>query len=46
MGLSTGNYETSHTSRIVGDGIRIPYDGIMDQDFFVNKRARIDYKMK
>ena len=44
MGLNTENHETTHTFLIVGDGIRIPYDGILGQDFFINKRARIVYK--
>jgi hypothetical protein len=35
MGLSTENYETTHSFHIAGDGIRIPYDGILDQDFFI-----------
>lgn len=46
MGLSTENYETTHIFHIVGNGIRIPYDGILGQDFFVSKRATIDYKKK
>lgn len=46
MVLSTENYETAHTFHIVGDGIRIPYDGILGQDFFENKRAKIDYKKR
>jgi hypothetical protein len=44
MGLSTENYKTTHIFHIVGDGIRIPYDGILGQEFFISKRARIDYK--
>ena len=31
-----------HIFHIVGNGIRIPYDGILG-DFFISKRARIDY---
>jgi hypothetical protein len=46
MGLSTENYETTHNFHIVGDGILITYDGILGQDFFVSKRARIDYKKR
>jgi hypothetical protein len=46
MVLSTENYEPAHTFHIVGDGIRIPYYGIIGQDFFESKRARIDYEKK
>jgi hypothetical protein len=46
MRLSIGNYETKHTFHIVGDRIRIPYDGILGQDFFISKRARIDHKKR
>lgn len=46
MGLSTEDYETKHSFHIVDDGIRIPYDGILGQDFFISKRARIDYKKR
>jgi hypothetical protein len=46
MVLSTEHYETTHTFHIVGDGIRIPYDGIIDQDFFESKRTRIDYEKR
>ena len=41
MGLSTENRETKHIFHVVGDGIRIPYDGILGQDFFMSKRARL-----
>jgi hypothetical protein len=44
MGLSTENYERTHIFHIARDGIRIPYDGILGQDFFISNRARIDYK--
>jgi hypothetical protein len=33
MVLSTEHYETTHTFHIVGDGIRIPYGGIIGQNF-------------
>jgi hypothetical protein len=46
MGLSTENYETKHIFHIVDDGIRIPYDGILGQDFFISKRAKRDYKKR
>jgi len=46
IGLSTGNHETKHVFHVVGDGIRIPYDGILGQDFFISKRARIDYEKR
>jgi hypothetical protein len=46
MVLSTEHYETTHTFHIVGDGIRIPYDGIIGQDFFESTRARIDYEKR
>jgi len=45
MKLSTENHKTTHVF-IVGDGIRIPYDGILGQDFFVSKRVKIDYKKR
>ena len=44
MGLSTANYEKTHTFHIVGDGIQIPYDSILGEGLFISKRARIDYK--
>jgi hypothetical protein len=43
MSLSTENYETTHNFHIVGDGVRIPYDGILGQDFFTSKKAKIDF---
>ena len=46
MGLSTENHETKHIFHVVGNGIRIPHDGILGQDFFMSKRARIDYKKR
>jgi len=46
MSLSTDNYETTHIFHIVGDGIGIPYDGILCQYFFIRKRAKIDYKKR
>ena len=46
MGLSTENSETTHIFHIVSDGIRTPYDGILRQDFFISKKARIDYKKR
>jgi hypothetical protein len=42
LGLSTEKHEKTHIFHLVGDGIRIPYDGILGEDFFVSKRARID----
>jgi hypothetical protein len=33
MKLSTESHKTMHVFHIVGDGIRIPYDGILGQDF-------------
>jgi hypothetical protein len=44
MGLCTDKYETAHILNIVGDGIRIPYNGILGQEFFISKRGKIDYK--
>jgi len=44
IGLSTEDHEMTHIFHIVGDGIRIPYDEILGEDFFISKRARIDYK--
>jgi len=44
MKLSTQNHKTTHVFHIVGDGIRIPYDGILGSDFFVSKRAKLYYK--
>jgi hypothetical protein len=35
MGLSTENHETKHIFHVFGDGIRIPYDGILGLDFFI-----------
>jgi hypothetical protein len=46
MKLSTENHKTMHVFQIVGDGIRIPYDGILGQDFFVSKKRKIDYKKR
>ena len=46
MSLSTEDHETTHIFHTVGDGIRITYDGILGQDFFVSKRAKIDYKKR
>lgn len=36
----------THTFHTVGDGIRISYNGIEGQDFFISKTARIDYKKR
>jgi hypothetical protein len=41
--LSTGDHETEHKFQVVGDGINIPYDGILGKDFFEDKKAKIDY---
>jgi len=46
MGCSTENYETAHIFHIDGDGIKILYDGILGQDFFISKRARIVCKKR
>ena len=46
MGLITENYETKHNFHIVGDRIRIPYGGVLGQDFFITKSARIDYNKR
>ena len=46
MKLSTENHKTTHVFHIVGYGIRIPYDGILGQDFLVSKRAKIHYKKR
>jgi ribosomal protein L5 len=46
MGLSSENYESIHIFQIVGDRIRIRYDGILGKDFFISKKARIDYKKR
>jgi hypothetical protein len=35
MGFSTENYATTHIFHIVGDAIRIPYDGILGKDFII-----------
>ena len=44
--LSTENHETTHNFHVVGDGIRIPYDGILGQDFFASKKANIDFQKR
>jgi hypothetical protein len=44
MSLSTGNYETTHISHVVCDGIRLPCDGILSQDFFTSKKAKIEFQ--
>jgi len=31
---------------IVGDGVQILYDGVLGQDFFISKRARVVYKKR
>ena len=46
MRLSTENHEMTHFFHVVGDGIRISYDGILGEDFFIRKKARIDYKKR
>jgi hypothetical protein len=33
MGLSTENRETKHIFHVIGDGVRIPYDGILGKTF-------------
>jgi len=43
IGLSTEDHQTTHIFHIVGDGIRIPYDAILGEDFLISKRAKIDY---
>jgi hypothetical protein len=43
MRLRTGNNETTHVFHVVGNGIRIPYDGILGQDF-TSKKAQIDFQ--
>jgi hypothetical protein len=37
--LMTGNYVTEQKFQVVGDGMNIPYDGILGKD----KQATIDY---
>ena len=44
--LSTEDHETTHIFHIAGDGIQIPYDGILGQDFFASKGAKIDNKKR
>ena len=46
MRLSTENHETTHFFHVVGDGIRITYDGILGEDFFISKKARINYNKR
>jgi hypothetical protein len=41
--LMTENHKTEHKFHVVGDGIKIPYDGILGKDFFGNKQATVDY---
>jgi hypothetical protein len=44
--LIIGNYETEHKFQVIGDGINIPYDGILGKDYFESKQATIDYMRK
>jgi hypothetical protein len=40
------NYKTEHKFHVVGDGINIPYDGILGKNFFDSKQATINYVRK
>jgi transposase InsO family protein len=44
--LMIGNYEIEHKFHIVGEGIDIPYDGVLGKDFFESNQATIDYLRK
>jgi hypothetical protein len=44
--LMIGDYETEHQFQVIGDGINIPYDGILGKDFFESKQATINYMRK
>jgi hypothetical protein len=44
--LTVGNHESEHKFRIVGDGVNIPYNGLVGRDFFQNKQANIDYMQR
>jgi hypothetical protein len=46
MGQALYRYRGAHILYVVGDGIRIPYHGIVGQDFFISKKAIIDYKKR
>jgi hypothetical protein len=36
------NHENEQSFHVVGDGLNIPYDGLLGRDFFQSKRASID----
>jgi hypothetical protein len=44
--LTVGNYETEHKFQVIGDGINIPYDGVLGKHFFESRQATIDYMRK
>jgi hypothetical protein len=46
MSLRTWNYEMKHVFHVVADGIRILYDGILEQDFFTSKKAQTDFQRR
>jgi hypothetical protein len=46
IGLCTKGHKMEHPFQIVGDGIDIPYDGILGKDFFERKGAKIDYSQR
>ena len=41
--LLTSSYETTHSFHIMGENFDCQYDGILDQDFWINKRANMNY---
>jgi hypothetical protein len=41
--LLTLTHETTHTFHVMGDSFNFHYDGILDQDFWKDKKATINY---
>jgi hypothetical protein len=44
--LYGGECEAEHDFQVIGDGMGIPHDGVLGQDFWETMQAKIDYECK
>jgi hypothetical protein len=44
--LRSGNHEAEDEFQATGDGVNVPYDGILGKGFLEDKRATTDYAKK
>jgi hypothetical protein len=46
LNLFCEGYEAEYDFQVIGDGIGIPHDGVLGQDFWETMQAKIDYERK